>query len=42
MRRMSNHHAKSDENRAPVSILDAENWLKWNVELENPNNSRCD
>jgi hypothetical protein len=35
-----NHHpVKSDEDSAPESISDTEDWLNWNGDLDNPNDS---
>jgi len=36
------HPAKSDEDSAPESISDTRNWLHWNGDLHNPNDSEED
>jgi len=36
------HPAKSDEDSSPESISDTENWLNWNRDLDNPNDSEVD
>jgi len=36
------HPVKSDEDSSPESISDTENWLNWNGELDNPNDSEDD
>jgi len=33
---------KSDEDSLPESILATENWLNWNCNLDNPNDSEDD
>jgi hypothetical protein len=37
--RINGHAAESDENRSPDSISDTENWLNWNADLDNRNDS---
>jgi len=38
--RIINHHlVESDEDSAPDSIPDTEDWLNWNWDLDNPNDS---
>ena len=36
------HPVESDENSAPESISDTEDWLNWNRDLDNPNDSEDD
>jgi len=36
------HLAESDEDSASASIYNTENWLNWNVDLDNPNTSKDD
>jgi len=36
------HPAESDEDSSPESISDTENWLNWNGDLDNPNDSEDD
>ena len=33
------HPAKSDEDSSPESISDTKNWLNWNGNVDNPNDS---
>jgi hypothetical protein len=40
--RIYRHPVKSDEDSAPDSILDTEDWLNWNGDLDNPNDSKED
>jgi len=42
IRRMIRHPVESDEDSAPRSILDTENWLNCNGNLDNPNDSDND
>jgi len=42
IRRINRHPVKSDEDSAPESISDTEDWLNWNRELDNPNDSEHD
>ena len=42
IRRINHHPAESDENSAPVSISDTEDWRNWNGDLDNPNDSEDD
>ena len=42
IRRINRHRVKSDEDHAPDSILDTEDWLDWNGDLHNPNDSEDD
>ena len=39
---MDRHPAERDENSAPASNSDTENWLTWNGDLGNPNDSEDD
>jgi len=40
--RIDRHPVKSDGGSAPESISDTENWLNWNGDLDNPNESKDD
>jgi len=42
IRRIDGHSSESDEDRAPESISDTDNWLDWNGDLDNPNDSDDD
>jgi hypothetical protein len=42
IRRVNFHPAESDEDSSPESISDTENWLNWNWDLDNPNESEVD
>jgi len=42
IRRFNRHPVKTDEDSAPESILDTEDWLDWNGDLVNPNDSEDD
>jgi hypothetical protein len=39
IRRINHFHVKSDEDSAPESLLVTEDWLNWNGDLHNPNDS---
>jgi hypothetical protein len=40
---MINHHpVEGDKHSAPESISDTEDWLNWNGDLDNPNESEED
>jgi len=39
IRRVNRHPAKSDEDSSPESISDTKNWLNWNGDLDDPNES---
>jgi len=39
---IDHHPAESDEDSSPESISDTENWLNWNWDLDNPNDSEGD
>jgi len=40
--RINRHPVKSDEDSAPDSILDTEDWFHWNGDLDDPNDSEDD
>jgi len=40
--RINRHPVESDEDSAPESISDTEDWLHWNGDLDNPNDSEKD
>jgi len=40
--RINHHPVEGDEDCAPESILDTEDWLNWNGDLDIPNNSDDD
>jgi len=40
--RLNHHPVQSDEDIAHESIADSDDWLNWNGDLENPNNSKDD
>jgi len=42
IRRFNRHPVESDEDSAPESISDTEDWLNWNGDLDNPNDSEED
>jgi hypothetical protein len=42
IKRIDRHPAVSDEDTSPESISDTENWLNWNGDLDNPNDSEDD
>jgi len=42
IRRINRHPVESDEDSAPESISDTEDWLNWNGDLDNPNDSEED
>jgi len=39
IKRINRHPAESDEDSSPESMSDTENWLNWNGDLDNPNDS---
>jgi len=41
-RRIDRHPAESEDHSAPESISDTGNWLNWNGDLDNPNESEDD
>jgi hypothetical protein len=40
IKQIDRHSAESDEDSLPESISDTENWLYWNADLHNPNDSK--
>jgi len=42
IRRINRHPAESDDDSAPESVSNTENWLNWNSDLDNPNESKDD
>jgi hypothetical protein len=42
IRRINRHPVECDEDSAPESISDTEDWLNWNDDLHNPNDSEED
>jgi len=42
IQRIDCHPAESDDDSAPESVSDTENWLNWNGDLDNPNESKDD
>jgi len=42
IRRINRHPVESDEDSAPESISDTEDWLNWNGDIDNPNDSEDD
>jgi hypothetical protein len=42
IRRINRHPVESDEDSAPERISDTEDWLNWNGDLDNPNDSEQD
>jgi len=42
IRRINHHPVKTDMDSAPESISDTEDWLNWNGDLDNPNDSEDD
>ena len=42
IRRINCHRVESDEDSAPDSIWDTEDWLNWNRDLDNPNDCQND
>jgi hypothetical protein len=42
IRRINRHPVESDEDSAPESISDTDDWLNWNGDLNNPNDSEED
>jgi len=42
IKRIDRYSAESDEDSAPKSIPDTKNWLNWNGDLDNPNDSEDD
>jgi len=42
IRRINRHPVENDEDSAPESISDTDDWLNWNCDLDNPNDSEED
>jgi len=42
IRSMNRHPVESDDDSAPESISDTDDWLNWNGDLDNPNDSEDD
>jgi len=42
IRRINRHPVESDDDSAPESILDTDDWLNWNGNFDNPNNTEDD
>jgi len=42
IKRIDHHPTESDVDSSPESISDTENWLYWNGDLDNPNDSEDD
>jgi len=42
IRRINRHPVESDDDSSPESISDTEDWLNWNGDLDNPNDSEED
>jgi hypothetical protein len=42
IRRVNRHPVESEKDSAPESISATEDWLRWNGDLDNPNNSEED
>ena len=42
IRRINHHPVESDTDSAPGSIPDTDDWLNWNGDLDNPNDSKLD
>jgi len=42
LRRINRHPVVGDEDSAPESISDTDDWLNWNGDLDNPNDSEDD
>jgi hypothetical protein len=42
IQRMNRHPVETDEEITPASILDTEEWLNWNCDLDNPNDTEDD
>jgi len=42
IRRINSHPVESDDDNAPESISDTEDWLNWTGDLDNPNDSEED
>jgi len=42
IRILTRHPVESEDNSAPESISDTDDWLNWNGDLDNPNDSKDD
>jgi len=42
IRRINRHPVESDDDSAPARISDTDDWLNWNGDLDNPNDSEDD
>jgi len=42
IRRINRHPVESDDDSAPEGIYDTDDWLDWNGDLDNPNDSEAD
>ena len=42
IRRINRHPVESDQDSAPANIFDTDDWLNWNGDLYNPNDSEED
>ena len=42
IRRLNRPFVETDENSAPENISDTEDWLNWNGDLDDPNDSKDD
>jgi len=42
IRRINRHPVESNDNSAPESISDTDDWPNWNGDLDNPNDSEDD
>jgi len=42
IRRINRHPVKRDDNSTPENISDTDDWLNWNGDLDNPNDSEVD
>ena len=42
IRRINRHPVESDQDSAPASISDTDDWLNWNGDLDNPNDREDD
>jgi len=42
IKQIDRHPGETDKDSSPESISDTENWLNWNGDLDNPNNSEDD
>jgi len=42
IRRINHHPVESDDDSTPESISDTDDWMNWNGDLDNPNDSEDD